>query len=177
MKSLLVCFLLAPVSLLAQAPSVTASWDTAKNVAALSAQAARLKPMLDQMTPQEWVAKGAPETYVSQWRNAQLELDYLAQAAALFEQQPERLTAALDTYFRLQSVEWRLESLIEAVRRYQNPAIGDLILGELRQNASHRDGLRQYITDLAAQKEQQFSVVDQEAQRCRSELLQPTSRR
>ena len=99
------------------------------------------------------------------------------QAAALFEQQPERLPAALDTYFRLQSVEWRLESLIEAVRRYQNPAIGDLILGELRQNTSHRDNLRQYITDLAAQKEQQFSVVDEEAQRCRAQVLQPTSRR
>ena len=177
MKFLLVCLLLAPVSLLAQAPSVPASWDTAKNVAALSAQAARLKPMLDQMTPEAWVAKGAPQTYVTQWRSAQDELQYLTQAAALFEQQPERLTAALDTYFRLQSVEWRLETLIEAVRRYQNPAIGDLILGELRQNTSHRDNLRQYITELAAQKEQQFSVVDQEAQRCRAQVLQPTSRR
>jgi hypothetical protein len=175
MKFLMVCLLLAPISLSAQAPTVTAVWDTSRNVAALSAQAARLKPLLDQMTPQEWVAKGAPETYLSQWRSAQAELDYLAEAAGVFEKQPEKLTAALDTYFRLQAVEWRLESLIEAVRRYQNPAVGDLILGELRQNSPHRDGLRQYIMDLAAQKEQEFSVIDQEAQRCRAELLQPSA--
>jgi hypothetical protein len=175
MKSLLVCLLLVPVFLSGQAPTVTASWDTARNVAALSAQAARLKPMLEQMTPQQWVAGGAPQTYVTQWQSAQAELEYLAQAADLFGQQPEKLTAALDTYFRLQAVEWRLESLIEAVRRYQNPAVGDLILAELRQNSSHRDGLRQYIMDLAAQKEQEFTVVDQEAQRCRAQVLQPTA--
>lgn len=175
MKCVLVCLLLAPLTLLAQGPTVSAVWDTSRNVAALSAQAARLKPLLDQMTPQEWVAKGAPDTYLTQWRNAQAEIGYLAEAAKAFEREPERLTAALDTYFRLQAVEWRLESLIEAVRRYQNPAVGDLILGELRQNSPHRDGLRQYIMDLAEQKEQEFSVIDQEAQRCRAELLQPSA--
>jgi hypothetical protein len=175
MKFLLVCLPLASIAVFAQTPSVSAVWDTSQNVAALSAQAARLKPLLDQMNPEDWVAKGAPATYVSQWRSAQMELEYLASAARMLEVKPERLTAALDTYFRLEAVEWRLESLIEAVRRYQNPAVGDLIFGELRQNSAHRDGLRQYITELAAQKETEFTVVDQEAQRCRAELLQPTA--
>jgi hypothetical protein len=36
-------------------------------------------------------------------------------------------------------------------------------------SATKRDQLRQYITDLATQNEQEFAVVDREAQRCRDE--------
>ncbi|MEP7353744.1 MAG: hypothetical protein ABI824_10975 [Acidobacteriota bacterium] len=155
----------------AQAPvSVPAAWDAAPKIAELSAQAARLKPLLEQLTPEDWVAKGAPATYVTQWRDAKLELDYLATAASILQKQPEKLTAALDTYFRLQSLEVRLDSLIEGVRKYHNPAVGDLITGVLRANSANRDGLRQYITDLATQKEQEMGVIDAEAQRCSADL-------
>jgi len=155
----------------AQSPSgVSADWDVSKTVAALSAQSARLKPMLDQLTPQEWVKKGAPQAYVSQWKGAEDELGYLAASAKALEKQPERLTLALDTYFRLQSLELRLNSLVDGVRAYQNPAVGDLMMGVLAENSSNRDQLRQYITDLAATKEQEFQIVDKEAQRCRGIL-------
>ena len=167
MKCLLPLVLL-PASLFAQ--GVSADWDVTKSVASLSTQAARLKPILDQLTPQEWVAKGAPQTYVQQWKSAEDELGYLVTSAKALEKQPERLTLALDTYFRLQSLETRLNSLADGVRNYQNPAVGDLMLGVLAENSSNRDNLRQYITDLAAQKEQEFQVVDKEAQRCRGIL-------
>ncbi|HLH40121.1 MAG TPA: hypothetical protein VKX39_13310 [Bryobacteraceae bacterium] len=167
MKCLLPLLLL-PAALPAQ--GVSADWDVSKSVAALSAQAARLKPILDQLTPQEWVAKGAPQTYVQQWKGAEDELGYLVNSAKALEKQPERLTLALDTYFRLQSLENRLHSLADGVRKYQNPAVGDLLLGVLAENSSNRDNLRQYITDLAAQKEQEFQIVDKEAQRCRGIL-------
>ncbi len=169
MKSLLV---LVFISILhAQSPAgVSAEWDISKTVAALSDQATRLKPILDQLTPQEWVAKGAPETYVAQWKGAEDELGYLANSAKALEKQPERLTLALDTYFRLQSIEARLHSLVDGVRNYQNPAVGDLLIGVLAENSSNRDKLRQYITDLAVTKEQEFQIVDKEAQRCRGVL-------
>ena len=173
--------LLFPVFLAAQSPSasgVSADWDVSKSVAALSAQAARLKPILDQLTPQQWVAKGAPEAYVQQWRAAQNELGYLVDSAKSLEKQPERLTLALDTYFRLQALETQLHSLADGVRNYQNPAVGDLLVGVLEENSSNRDNLRQYITDLAAQKEQEFQTVDKEAQRCRGILSrQPTQKK
>jgi hypothetical protein len=162
---------LLPAVLLAQTPAaVSADWDVSKSVAALSAQAARLKPILDQLTPQQWVSKGAPQAYVQQWKGAEDELGYLVNSAKALEKQPERLTLALDTYFRLQSLESRLNSLADGVRNYQNPAVGDLLLGVLAENSSNRDNLRQYITDLAAQKEQEFQIVDKEAQRCRGIL-------
>jgi len=169
MKYFLVLVSLAGAAL-AQNSGVQAEWDISKTLDSLSSQAKRLKPILDQLTPQEWVAKGAPDAYVAQWKGAQAELGYLVDSAKALEKQPERLTLALDTYFRMQSLETRLNSLVEGVRNYQNPAVGDLLFGVLAENSTNRDKLRQYITDLAATKEQEFKIVDQEAQRCRGVL-------
>jgi hypothetical protein len=154
-----------------------AAWDNSPHAAELAAQAGRLKPLLDQLKPEEWIAKGAPQAYVTQLKGAQQELAGLTAAAALLDKQPQKLTAALDTYFRLQSLEWRFESLIEAVRKYQNPAVGDLMLSVLRANSANRDALREFITDLAARKEQEFNVVNQDEQACRTQLSQiPTAK-
>jgi len=170
MKSLLWLVPLASISLWGQAaPSVPASWDVSKSVGELAAQVAQLKPLLARLTPQEWVKKGAPEAYVAQWQGAQQELGYLDQTTRALEKQPEKLSAALDVYFRLQGVEWRLESLSEGARKYQNPAAGDQLAQAVGAHAAKRDQLRQYISDLAAQNEQEFAVVEREAQRCRVE--------
>jgi uncharacterized protein YdaU (DUF1376 family) len=170
MKSLVLFFPLASICLWGQAaPSVPASWDVSKSVSELAAQVANLKPVMAQLTPQAWVEQGAPAAYVEQWQSAQQELDYLDQTARTLEKQPEKLTAALDLYFRLQAVEWRLQSLSEGARKYQSPAAGDQIAEAVGVHATKRDQLREYITDLAAQNEQQLAVMDREAQRCREE--------
>jgi hypothetical protein len=48
-----------------------------------------------------------------------------------------------------------------------------LLIGVAAENSANRDKLRQYITDLAATKEQEFEVADREAQRCRGTLNKP----
>jgi len=73
-------------------------------------------------------------------------------------------------------VEWRLQSLVEGARKYQSPAVGDQLAQALGANATKRDQLRQYITDLAAQNEQEFAVVDREAQRCRDDQNRTAAR-
>jgi len=182
MRTLVVFFSLFPI-VRAQAPqlntqpSVTPEWDTSKTVAAFSDQAKRLKPILDQLTPQEWVAKGAPQAYVSQWQDAEQELSYVAISAQSLEGDPERLTLALDTYFRWERLASDLSSLVEGVRHYQNPAVGDLVVSVMGENSSNRELLKQHITDLAAQKEQEFAVVDKEAQRCRGQVTRPAPAR
>jgi hypothetical protein len=167
------------ISLLARGqapqPSVSPEWDITQTITALAAQADRLKPILEQLTPQAWVKDGAPEAYVAQWQSARQELAYVAGAAKAMEREPERLTLTLDTYFRLQGLEAHLNSLVDGVRKYQNPAVGDLLVGVVSENSSNRDKLRQYITDLATQKEEEFAVVDKEAQRCRSTLSRPAA--
>lgn len=172
------CLVALAIPALAQNAGVQAGWDISQTLDSLSATAKRLKPILDQLTPQEWVQKGAPDTYVAQWKGAESELTYLVDSAKALEGAPERLTLALDTYFRMQALESRLNSLVEGVRNYQNPAVGDLLFGVLAENSNNRDKLRQYITDLAATKEQEFKIVDQEAQRCRTSLSrQPTQKK
>jgi hypothetical protein len=160
------------------APSgVTAPWDVTQATTALAAQIARLKPLLDELKPREWLNKGAPEAYVQQWQNAQRELADVQRVAQSLEKQPDRLTLALDIYFRMQALETRLNSLVDGSRRYQDPGVGDKLVGALGESASNRDKLRDYITDLASQKEQEFAVVDREAQRCRTNLnRQPAPR-
>jgi hypothetical protein len=170
MKSFLLFFPLASISLWGQtAPSVPAPWDVSKSVSELAAQVTKLKPVLAQLTPQAWVEQGAPTAYVAQWQSAQQELDYIDQTARALEQQPEKMTAALDLYFRLQGVEWRLQSLSEGARKYQSPAAGDVLAEAVGLHATKRDQLREYITDLATQNEQQLAVMDREAQRCREQ--------
>lgn len=162
---------------LTRAQGAAEPWDVSQAAQDLSAQAQRLKPLLDQLTPQQWQAKGAPAAYVAQWHNAQEELGYMLRASAALSRQPDKLTVALETYFRLQSVESQVTSLVEGVRRYQNPAVGDLIVSVMGANSANRDQLRQYITDLAQTREQEFQIADKEAQRCRGMLMrQPAGR-
>ena len=55
----------------------------------------------------------------------------------------------------------------------KNPALANRSAEEvIAENSTNRDRLRQYLQDLATQKEQEFQVADREAQRCRGALLQ-----
>ncbi|MSV36299.1 MAG: hypothetical protein EXQ47_11985 [Bryobacterales bacterium] len=161
---------------LAHAQGVSAPWDTSKDIASLMEQAERLNPLLEQLTPQQWEAQGAPATYTTQWRLARSEVGYLMGAAQALRRQPEKLTLALEALFRLQAVEAQVNSLVDGVRRYQNPAVAELLVSVLGANATNRDQLRQYVSDLAQTKEQEFQIVDREAQRCRGSLVQPPAR-
>lgn len=157
---------------------VASEWDARKIIDALSTQAEHLKPLMDQIQPAGWVAKGASQTYVAQWSAAQTQLKYLISSSEAFARQPERLPLGLDTYFRMESVESALGSLTEGVRKYQNPALASIMQSVIAENSTNRDRLRQYLEDLSKQKEEEFQVADREAQRCRAALLsQPAPRK
>ncbi len=166
-------FLILPLALAlpARAQGVSAPWDISQTLTSLAEQAQRLTPILDQLTPEKWQAKGAPAAYAAQWRSARSEVGYLLAAVESTKKQPEKLSLALETLFRLQAVEAQVDSLVEGVRKYQNPAVGELLTSVVSANSANRDQLRQYITDLAEIKEQEFQVVDREAQRCRGALM------
>jgi hypothetical protein len=156
---------------------VESEWDARKMIDALSTQEQHLKPLLDQIQPARWVAKGGSQTYIAQWSTTQTQLKYLIASSEAFARQPERLPLGLDTYFRMESVESSLGSLTEGVRRYQNPALASIMQSVIAENSTNRDRLRQYLEDLSKQKEEEFQVADREAQRCRAALLsQPSSK-
>ena len=164
-----------PVCAIAQQAGVPTEWDVQKLVEAIAAQSGRLQPMVEEVHPREWIAAGAPEAYIQQWDSARSQAGSLKLSANNLVREPARLTAALDTYFRLQNLEVSLVSLIDGVRKYQNPALADLLRSVLSENSSSRQQLRQYLVDLAAVKEQEFKVMDQEAQRCREAVTRPAA--
>jgi len=153
---------------------VPEEWDVRTLLQNLKTQAQRLKPILDQIQPETWVSKGAPEQYVTQWKTSETDLGYLLQLTDTLSKQPDRLPLALDTYFRLQSMDVMLGSLLEGIRKYQNPAVAELVQGVMNENSGNRDRLRQYLSELATEKEQEFQIADREAQRCRGTLMRET---
>ncbi len=155
----------------ANAQGVSAPWDISQTAGVLADQAARLTPVLGRLDPELWEKNGAPAAYVAQALSTQLEAGYLVDAARKFAKQPEKLSLAISTYFRMQSVETMINSLSEGVRRYQEPKLGDELVATLAANYGNRDQLRQYIADLADTREQEWKVIDSEAQRCRGDLM------
>ena len=83
---------------------------------------------------------------------------------------PERLSLALELYFRVQSLDQMAESLNAGIRKYQSPELANLIRERLSATSAGREKIKQYIVLLAAVKEGQFKVMDEEAQRCRGML-------
>ncbi len=136
----------------------------------MSRDAARIEPMLRQLKPAEWVAKGAPDAYVSQWNSALIEVQGIQSDMSSLIQHPDHMTYAMKAIFRVEASHQLLGSLMGGLRRYQNPALADLFESVAAEDHSDVERLQQYLLDLAGTKEQQFEVVDREAQRCRGML-------
>ena len=172
-KTIALILLLCSFSLLnAQQPAagVSPEWDVKKDMTALAAQIRQLQPMVDKIKPETWIAKGAPSTYVKQMASLQTGMQYLLGSSEALARQPERLTAALDAYFRMQYVEVLINSLREGLRKYQSPDLAEILNGLVTESSNNKEKLRTHIVDLAALREQELAVIDQEAQRCRGML-------
>ena len=170
----LAAFFLAATPLLAQAaPGVTPAWELKKQLDGLVLQVRRLEPLMKQVKAQDWGAEG----YREQQKGAQDQLEYLAGSATALARDPEKMTLALDAFLRLETLERMLDSLSEGVRRYQNPALADLIQSALAENSTHRSRLQNYLIELVATKQDELRAMYEEAQGCRAAAINPMSRR
>lgn len=133
-------------------------------------RAGRLEPMLEQLHPKDWIAKGAPDTYVAQWDSILQQFRAVQSDMGTLAQHPGGMTESMQALFRVQATHLALDSLLGGVRKYQNPALADLIESVAAENNADIEGLERYVLGLAGEKEQQFAVVDHEAQRCRAVL-------
>ncbi len=157
----------------AQAPpagGVSSEWDVRKLLDSLNLQAQHLKPIIDQVKPETWVAKGAPEAYVTQWNTAQAELRYLLSSSDALSKSPNGLPGA-GHYFRMQAMESTLGSVTEGIRKYQNPALADLMQSVVAENSSNATGCDSTSRIWRRKRKQEFQIADREAQRCRETLL------
>jgi hypothetical protein len=139
-------------------------------MAAMAADVGRIEDLLARVRPNEWIAKGAPDAYLQQLQSSKTSMQLLIAATEKLAKEPEKLSAALDALFRMDSMDLFLQSLKEGVRKYQGPSLADDIARFIADNSRHRDMLRQHSIELAAARESELKVINNEAQRCRTEL-------
>lgn len=152
---------------LLQAQGLLPDWELKPKLEEVIRQTQRFTPLVEKLTPEEWQKEGAPASYVDQRKSLLTEILYLEQTTRALMRRPDRMTLALEAFTRLQTIESRVVSLSAAVRRYQNPAIADLLDGLMSETAASREVVRQYAWELVAEREQEMSVLEKEAQRCR----------
>jgi hypothetical protein len=176
---LIFCFLVA-VAAFAQTPSPAAGIEPAWNMAIVLEEIAtdtnRLLPALEQLNAGAWVSKGASDTYVAQLQSSKEQARAIVSEAKGLAGNPEKLSAGLQLFFRFQGLESMLLSLEDATRKYQNPQLAQTLASTFAEGGANRDRFRNYIVTLAAEREKQFEVMDQEAQRCRAILMAPPAR-
>jgi hypothetical protein len=172
--------LLCAVAAYAQAQSTNVpvaglepAWDIAVVLQEIGAHAGRLLPVLDQLDATAWVAKGASDTYAQQLESSRQQTSALANEAIGLSRNPEKLSGALQLFFRMQALETMLNSLEDGARKYQGPQVAQSLSAMFAEGGANRERLRIYIVNLAAEREHQFEVMDREAQRCRATLMAP----
>jgi hypothetical protein len=142
-------------------------WDIGAVLQEMSAHAARLLPVLDRVDVKAWIEKGASDTYAAQLQSSKDQARAFADGARDLARDPEKLSVSLELLFRIQGLETMLGSLEEGIRKYQGPALAATLASLAAENGANRDRFQRYIVNLAAEREQQFQVMDHEAQRCR----------
>jgi hypothetical protein len=151
-------------------------WELKPRAAKLAEGLERVRPLLERLQPERWTAAGAPKQYEQQYRDCLETLNYVLDAAARLGERPNRLTVAVETMVRLETFVNLARSLSEAVRRYQNPAVADLLDSELAAS-SDREWLRRHVLELSAVREREWETAEQEAQRCREQTLKQGPRK
>ncbi len=152
-------------------------WDARKLAQSVVEASQRLTPIMAKVNPAEWTSNGAPPAYIYQLERIKNGADYVAISAKQFSADPQKLSAALDTYLRIQWLETQIGSLEQGVRKYQNPALADLLMAAVSDNATARTQLQQYVLDLANYRETEMKVMAKEAQKCRVASTQPANAR
>jgi hypothetical protein len=154
----------------AQAPAIQglqAPWDIRQMLTDVNAQNQKLKPLLDQMHPQQWLDNGAPPTYASQYIDTRSRLEDVVRSVANLAQHTDSLSAALDAYFRMEALEVVSRSLLECIQKYGEHTTAQQLSALIVKNYSTRQKFRDYLRDLSVQREQECKIADEEAQRCR----------
>jgi hypothetical protein len=136
----------------------------------IAQHATRLVPMLDQVHAKDWVTQGAPETYAAQVETARQQIQAIGTEMDALTEHPEAMQDCMKALFRVQAFHGGLDSLLGGLRKYQNSALADLIQSVAAEDQRDIERLQSYILQLADEKEQEFKVVEHEAQRCRADL-------
>jgi hypothetical protein len=146
------------------------TWDARTMLKEIVEQAGRFDSLLERVSTAGW--GGSAEAYETQVKRLGAEVGYLKRAAEELAVKPDTMTKTLEAFLRMQAVDEMATSVIEGVRRYQNPAVAELLRAELNELAAYKGALQGYLVQLVELKETELRISDEEAQRCRAQLIQ-----
>lgn len=178
-SALIAVFLFAQAAAPAgQSPAGSSSdWEMRPRIEKLGQNVGRLKPVFDQIHPGSWTIEGGPAAYQKQQKACADDLTYVQNAVTRWAAQPDKLSLMLETLIRIESMDQQAISLSQGVRKYQNPAVADILDAMLNSMSGDLEWLRTQSLEMAQQREKELEVAQKEAQRCRTQILQPNSPR
>ena len=166
----LFCCLLIGQAAIAQ-DGIAPVWDVKAMLQQLVDQMARYRTTVDKLPVVDWVnQKQASQTYLRQQEVVLGEVGNLNLVATRLNQAPEKLSLALDIYFRLQAIESMTAALADGASKFESQETANMLNQLVGDNSSLRLKLRQYVLDLSANKEQEYAIAEREAERCQAEL-------
>ena len=166
----MLAFLSSALCLPAQDAGVIPRWEVLELAKNLDQSTKDVGKILAQLRPKEWTQQGAPSAYVEQLQTLESDLGNLALSVQGLVRKPEKLTTAIDTFLWLERVGSMLTSMATGVRKYQNAALADLLDSAGNRATSGEEKLKQYLRQLAVEREAEFEITHNEAQRCRERL-------
>jgi hypothetical protein len=172
--ALILCAQAAPLAA-QSAPGALSDWEMRPHIDKLGQNVGRLKPVFDQIHPGSWTVEGGAEGYQKQQKACADGLTYVQNAVARWSAQPDKLSLMLETLIRIESMDQQAISLSQGVRRYQNPAVAEILDSMLNSLSGDLEWLRSQSLEMAQQREKELEVAQKEAQRCRTQILQPRS--
>jgi hypothetical protein len=146
---------------------VQAPWDVKRMLMELNSENEKLQPLIARMHPQQWLDNGAPPAYASQYLDARTRMDDQIRAVKRLSLQTDNLSIAIDTYFRMEAFEIVARSLGECIRKYGDRDMAEELSQLIALEFTNRQKFREYLRDLSTEREQEFKIADEEAQRCR----------
>jgi hypothetical protein len=170
-------FLLATVFLSQQCSfaqqGIPAEWNVRQQLDELKKRFEAISPELEKVDLQRWRTQGVAVAYLAQFEGIQTQLKSLALAIGDLRQTPEKLSVALEIFLRFDSLDSMQRSVMEAVRKYESAEVADGIEAKFVESAPSRNGFRNYLLDLAGNRDREFEVLLAEAQRCRVDKNSP----
>lgn len=156
-----------------QNQGVPTEWEARKKIDALSAGVAEIDGAVGRLDVERWKKALAPDAYLEQLESAKRQLASSRQAIAELRESPEKLSTAFEIFLRFEALDFMLQSVREAARKYEEAASADEFEAKIGASMGARDQFRTYLLDLAKERDAQHAVLLREAQRCRTELNAP----
>lgn len=167
-------FIGALTGLRAQDGGMMPRWEVISLAQQIDLETRVIEKLLTQVRPAEWIERGAPEIYVEEIEKLKGEVSNLSLSARALERDPEKLSSAIDTFLWSDRVGSMVASIAAGVRKYQNAAVAELLEAVRNRMTGPEAQLKEYMRQLAVERENELDIANSEAQRCRERLARET---